>query len=343
MTLIATASWSLEKWFASRGFPGWIDNAVRAFIASVAVLILLLITVLILVWLERKVSADIQSRIGPARTGGRFGILQTVADALKLLLKEDVAHAQVDRWLFFYAPFIVFLPAYVAFATVPFSDRLQAGDLKIGALYVLAVLALPQIGMIMAGWGSNNKYSLLAGMRAVAQLVTYEVPMIIAILCVVMMAGSLSLKEIVQKQAETGWYVFNLPLTLAFIIYIVAAIAESNRIPFDLPEAESELVGGFHTEYSGLRFAMFFLGEYALLFFVCAFASILFLGGWRGPWLPPEAWFLIKTYALIIFAMWVRFTLPRVRIDQLMSIGWKFLLPAALLDLILTAAWALGR
>lgn len=325
----------------SRGLPAWVDNAVRAFIASVGVLVFLLVTVLILVWLERKVSADIHSRIGPARTGGRFGILQTVADALKLLMKEDIVPAQVDRWFFLFAPFIVFLPAYMAFVTVPFSQRLYAYDLTIGALYVLAVLALPQIGMIMAGWGSNNKYSLLAGIRAVAQLVTYEVPMVVAILCVVMTAGTLSLKAIVEQQAKTGWFVLSLPLTLAFIIYFISAIAESNRIPFDLPDAESELVGGFHTEYSGIRFAMFFLGEYATLFFVCSFATILFLGGWSGPLLPPEAWFLLKTYALIIFAMWVRFTLPRVRIDQLMSVGWKFLLPAVLLDLVLTAAWTL--
>jgi NADH-quinone oxidoreductase subunit H len=343
MIAVANASWSLQAWFASRGLPGWAYDLTRAFIASVAVLILLLVSVIILVWLERKISADIQSRLGPARVGGRFGILQTVADAIKLLLKEDVIPAQADRWFFVLGPFIVFLPAYLAFVTVPFSNRLYAQDLPIGVLYVLAILALPQVGMIMAGWGSNNKYSLLAGIRAVAQIVTYEVPMVIAILCVVVTAGSLSLRTIVERQAQMGWNILHLPLTLAFFIYVVAAIAETNRIPFDLPEAESELVAGFHTEYSGMRFAMFFLGEYATLFFVCSFASVLFLGGWRGPWLPPEVWFLVKTYALILFAMWVRWTLPRVRIDQLMSIGWKFLLPVVLLDLIWAAAWPLGR
>jgi NADH-quinone oxidoreductase subunit H len=332
---------TLGEWLGRFGLPHWVADLLRMLIAGVAVLILLLLAVLMLVWLERKVSADIQSRMGPARVGGRFGILQTVADAIKLLLKEDIIPAQGDRWLFLVAPAVVFLPAYLAFVTVPFSDRLRSYDLGVGLVYVIAILSLPTIGLIMAGWGSNNKYSLLGGIRAVGQLLTYEVPFVLSLLCVVIAAGSLSLTKIVEAQSKQGWFVLHPPLMLAFVIYVIGGISETNRVPFDLPEAESELVAGYHVEYSGIRFAMFFLGEYAMLFFVCALGAVVFLGGWLGPWLPGEIWFLIKTFALILLTMWVRWTYPRLRIDQLMNFGWKFLLPAALLDVFLTAAWAL--
>jgi NADH-quinone oxidoreductase subunit H len=336
-------STTLAAWLGRFGLPGWAAEVARMLIAAVAVLVLLLLVVLFLVWLERKVSADIQSRMGPARVGGRFGVLQTVADAIKLLLKEDIIPAQSDRWLFLVAPAIVFLPAYMALVTVPFSGRLVAEDLGVGVVYVIAVLTLPTIGLMMAGWASNNKYSLLGGIRAVAQLVTYEVPFVVAILCVVIAADSLSLTKIVRAQSEHGWFILRLPLLLAFIIYLIGALSETNRLPFDLPEAESELVAGYHTEYSGLRFAMFFLGEYAMQFFVAALGVLLFLGGWSGPWLPGEFWFLIKTFALILLIMWIRWTYPRLRIDQVMHFGWKFLLPVALLDLVWTAAWELWK
>jgi NADH-quinone oxidoreductase subunit H len=331
-----------RRWLSLSWSDGW-WAALWSLVVGAVVLAFIAITVMILVWLERKVAADVQSRIGPARVGGRFGVLQTVADAIKLILKEDIVPAEADRWLFILGPVIVFLPPYLAFVVVPFSSTLVPKDLDMGVLYALAVLTIPQVGMIMAGWGSNNKYSLLGGMRAVAQLITYEIPMVVAILCVVMAAGSLSLVHIVKAQQERGWFILSPPLALAFILYFICALAEVNRVPFDLPEAESELVAGFHTEYSGIRFAFFFLGEYATLFLVCALANLLFLGGWSGPLLPPVVWFLAKTYLLIVVSMWIRWTLPRLRIDQLTNLGWKVLLPVSLLDLVFTAVWEIGR
>ncbi|HUT74939.1 MAG TPA: NADH-quinone oxidoreductase subunit NuoH [Armatimonadota bacterium] len=308
-----------------------------AVVVAAVILAFVLLTVLILIWLERKVSGDIQSRLGPARVGGRFGVLQTAADALKLLLKEDLIPACADKPLFVIAPAIVFVPAFLAYVVVPFGPRLVAQDLDLGVLYVVAVSALPALGFLMAGWGSNNKYAVIGGMRAVAQLMTYEIPLGLAVLAVVMAVGSLSTVAIVEHQRL--WHIASPPLALAFIIYFVCALAEVNRVPFDLPEAEAELVAGYHVEYSGMRWAIFFMGEYAYLFFVSAFAVTLFLGGWHGPFLPPVLWFLIKTYAVILVIMWVRWTYPRLRIDQIMRFGWKVLVPLALLNLVWAAFW----
>jgi len=320
------------------GLPEGVWLVLWAVIVAAVILAFVLLTVLILVWVERKVAADIQSRLGPARVGTRFGLLQTAADAFKLLLKEDIIPACADKPLFVVAPFVVFVPAFLAYLVIPFGDRLIAQDLDLGVLYVVAVSALPALGFLMAGWGSNNKYSVIGGMRAVAQLMTYEIPLGLALLAVVVSVGSLSTVDIVEHQRRV-WHIASPPLLIAFIVYFICALAEVNRIPFDLPEAEAELVAGYHTEYSGMRWAIFFMGEYGYLFFVCAFGVTLFLGGWHGPFLPPVLWFLIKTYALILVSMWIRWTFPRLRIDQIMRFGWKVLVPVALVNLVWAGFW----
>jgi NADH-quinone oxidoreductase subunit H len=320
------------------GVPEWIASAVWMLLMAIAVIVFVLLTVLILVWLERKISADMQSRVGPNRTGGRFGLMQTMADALKLLMKEDLVPRGADRAVFILAPFLVFVPALLVFLVVPFSDKWMVKDLNLGVLFVIAVSAFPVIGLIMAGWGSNNKYAVLGAMRAVAQLMSYEIPLVLAMVCVVVAAGSLKVGDIVAAQVGGGWFITRFPLQLAFLVYMIAAMAEVNRVPFDLPEAESELVAGYFVEYSGMRFALFFLAEFAHLFFVSAFATTLFLGAWAGPGLPPVVWFLVKTYAVIIVIMWIRWTVPRLRIDQIMSFAWKVLVPISLLAVALTGA-----
>ena len=330
----------LHSLWQRTGLPeGWWLVLWGAIVAAV-ILVFVLLTVIILVWLERKVAGDIQSRLGPARVGTKFGLLQTAADALKLLLKEDLIPACADKPLFIIAPFVVFVPAFLAYVVMPFGDGLIAQDLDLGVLYIVAVSALPALGFLMAGWGANNKYSMLGGMRAVAQLMTYEIPLGLSLLAVVIAVGSLSTVAIVEHQRGL-WHIASPPLLAAFIIYFVCALAEVNRIPFDLPEAEAELVAGYHIEYSGMRFAMFFMGENAYLFFVCGFGATLFLGGWHGPFLPPVVWFLIKTYALIFIMMWIRWTYPRLRIDQIMRFGWKVLVPLALLNLVVAGFWFL--
>lgn len=329
-------SQQLMDFLIGYGIPEWIARAVWMLLMAIAMLVFILLTVLILVWLERKISADLQSRVGPNRTGGRFGLMQTMADALKLLMKEDIIPRGADWAVFALAPFLVFVPALLVFLVVPFSDQWMVKDLNLGVLFVIAISAFPVIGLIMAGWGSNNKYAVLGAMRAVAQGMSYEIPLVLAMVCVVVAAQSFRVGDIVAAQLGGRWFITRFPLQLAFLIYLIAAMAEVNRVPFDLPEAESELVAGYSVEYSGMRFAFFFLAEFAHLFFVSAFATTLFFGAWQGPLLPPAVWFLTKTYAIIILIMWIRWTVPRLRIDQIMSFAWKLLVPVSLFAVALT-------
>jgi NADH-quinone oxidoreductase subunit H len=292
--------------------------------------------VLFFIWYERRGLGRFQIRPGPNRAGP-FGLLQPLADAIKVLLKEDIVPALADKPVHFLAPLIAFVPAIAVFAVVPFGDGAMLADLNIGILYIMAVSSVVVIGIFMAGWASSNKYSLLGAMRTIAQEVSYEIPLVLSILGAVMLAGSLSLNDIVKAQNVP----FILLQPLGFLIYMTAAMAEINRTPFDLLEADSEIIAGFQTEYSGMKFGLFYLTEYAETLSVSVIASTLFLGGWAGPILPGFMWLVIKVIAVFSFIMLVRATFPRLRIDQVMAFGWKFLLPLALLNLLLTAGLVL--
>ncbi len=303
-----------------------------------------MVSVLILVYAFRKVLGFIQARLGPRYTGPR-GIFQTVADAIKLLGKEDIIPRAADKVAFNLAPFIVFLPAFLVYLVIPFGDPrngLQVRDLNIGVLYIVAVTSITVVGIVTAGWASGNKWAVLGAMRSGAQLLSYEVPMLFAVLVPVLFAGSLRLSEVVNNQGEWfwQWHLFHLfPLGfLAFLLFFICGLAETNQTPFDLPEAESELVAGFHVEYSGMKFALFFLAEFGNTVAISAIGTHLFLGGWKAPapFLPDTGfwsmfWFFLKVAAMVFLIFWVRGTLPRVRIDQLMELGWKVLLPTGLL------------
>lgn len=327
-----------EKLVAT-GLPQvWVD-IISYMVAALVVFGFLAVVALFLVWWERKISAHIQQRFGPMRTGWH-GWLQTIVDMLKLIQKEDITPATADRPVFYWAPIVAFVAAFMAYVTIPFGAGLIVSDLNIGILYIVAITTFTVISLLMAGWGSNNKYALLGGMRSAAQVVSYEVPMVLSILSIVLFAGSLSMVQIVESQAKIyQWYIFRLPFgPIAFIIYLIAGTAESNRTPFDLPEAEQELVAGFNVEYSGMKFAMFFFAEFVNMFTVAAIGTTLFLGGWQGPWLPSWVWFMLKTLALVFVLMWFRWTFPRLRVDQLMEFSWKFLLPVSFANLII-AGW----
>ncbi|OLR83195.1 NADH-quinone oxidoreductase subunit H [Bacillus sp. MB366] len=287
---------------------------------------------------ERKVMGFMQGRIGPNQVGGRFGLLQTVADVLKLLLKEDSIPKAADKPLFILAPVIAFAPAFMVLAVIPFTDKFQFADIGVGLLYYIAVSGITTIGVVTGGWASNNKYSLLGGMRAAAQMISYEIPLVMSVIGIVLLAGSLNLNEIVAAQ-EKVWYIFVQPI--GFVVFLIAAIAELNRTPFDLPEAESELVSGYHTEYSGFRWAFFMLSEYVYFFGMASLITVLFLGGWNPVmflgFIPGAVWFALKFSSVVFLLIWFRVTFPRIRGDQLMEFGWKVLLPIALANIFLTA------
>jgi NADH-quinone oxidoreductase subunit H len=275
-----------------------------------------------------------QSRRGPMRTGWH-GLMQPFADALKLLGKEDLRPAAADKWVFLVAPIIAFTPSLLVYAAMPWVERFAGFSFDVGIFMVFAITALFPVGMLLAGWASHNKYSLIGGFRAAAQQISYEVPLILAIAGIVMLAESMRLSDIVLAQDGGAWNVFTQPF--AFILFLIGMLAELNRTPFDMPEAESELIGGFNTEYSSMRFALFFVAEYINVFTWSLITVLLFFGGWRGPVLPDIAWLLAKTYLMVFLIIWIRATLPRVRVDQLMAVGWKLLLPAGLVNVLVTS------
>jgi len=313
--------------------PDWPGGFWVHFIVFALIIIIFVFGMaMVFIYIERRGSGRFQARLGPNRTGP-FGVFQPVADAVKALTKETITPARSDKWVYWLAPLVAFAPTMMIFAVVPMQSGAVLADLNIGILYVVAISSVSIVGVVMAGWGSNNKYSLIGAMRAVAQVVSYEIPMGLAIISVVLMAGSLSLSDIVNAQGIP--FIFLQPL--GFLIFYLAASAEINRTPFDLLEAESEIVAGYNIEYSGMKFALFYLVEYCEALAVSAIITTLFLGGWRGPGLLPIIWFLGKLVVVFFLIVWVRSTLPRLRIDQVMGFAWKFLLPAAMISMLITA------
>ena len=310
----------------------------------------------VVIYMELKVSSFIQDKVGPMGQGvglhaGKWGVLQPIADALKLLTKEDIIPDNADKPLFILAPFMIFIGAFIGFIALPFGESIIIADLNIGIFYILAVGSFGVIALIMAGWASNNKWSLYGGMRSAAQIISYEIPAGLSIIVVIMLSSTLSMQGIIKYQ-EGGifnWIIFSIPFSfVAFFIYFISAIAETNRTPFDIPEAESELVGGFHTEYSGMRFAFFFLSEYANMFVVSGVAAAGFLGGWQSPisgyfntpfW--GVFWMLSKIMFLVFMMIWMRWTFPRLRVDQLMNVSWKVFLPISLINIFGVGIWTL--
>jgi NADH-quinone oxidoreductase subunit H len=325
----------------------WIAGFIVLVIKLGAVLIVLLLGAGYLVWVERKFIGRLQVRYGPNRAG-RFGLLQLFADLVKLATKEDTVPGTADKTVFLLAPAVTGSTAMLIFAVIPFGNGFMLWgkpipmvitDLNVALLFVLGLSSLGVYGVALGGWASNSKYSLLGGMRGAAQMISYELSLGLSLVPVVMLAQSLSLVDIVNAQAR---YPFILMQPISFLIFLLSAMAEIKRIPFDLPEAENELVAGYHTEYSGMRFGLFFLGEYLTLIVLGGLVAAFFLGGWRGPFLPPLVWFIIKVLAMVFVMIWIRGTLPRLRYDQLMSLGWKVLIPAALLNIVITGGLVLA-
>ena len=324
--------------------------AVELTIIGLVFLLFYAVVGLFLVYAERKVCAFMQNRVGPNRVGV-YGIFQTIADFIKLLMKELITIRNSDKLLFNLAPFIVIIASFMAIAAIPFAKGLDAIDFDIGILYVIAVSSMGVIGVLLAGWSSNNKYSLIGAMRSGAQIISYELSVGMSLLTIIILAGTMQFSEIVQGQ-EYGWFLFkgHIPAFIAFIIFLISSTAETNRGPFDLAEAESELTAGYHTEYSGIKFAFFFLAEYMNMFIVASIAATVFLGGWMpfhvGPWagfnhvmdfIPPFVWYIGKTFFVIFIMMWFKWTFPRLRIDQLLTLEWKYLLPINLVNVLIMA------
>ncbi|MDR2682959.1 MAG: NADH-quinone oxidoreductase subunit NuoH [Dysgonamonadaceae bacterium] len=342
----------------------WIDELLRTYLPAgwalfiefvligLVILTVYAVLALILIYVERKVCAFFQCRLGPTRVGP-FGVLQSVADMIKILLKELIKINRVDPRLFRLAAYLVIIASICTFGALPFDKGLHAVDFNIGVFYLLAVSSLGVVGILLAGWSSNNKYTMIGAMRSGAQLISYELSCGLSLMTIVMLSGSLQLSTIVEQQT-VAWNIFRggIPAIIAFVIYLIAGHAETNRGPFDLPEAESELTAGYHTEYSGIQFGFFYLAEYLNLFIIAAIATTLFLGGWMPlhipgwesfnqvmDYIPPVLWFFAKTFFCVFLALWVRWTMPRLRIDQLLKLEWKILMPLSLLNIILMAVW----
>jgi len=318
--------------------PDWIVLVVAILIPIIGVAMFGPVTMMYLTWFERKILARIQNRYGPNRVGV-FGLLQPLADGVKMMTKEDVVPAGADKFAHFLAPIAIVIPALLVFAVLPFGRNMIAVDLNIGVLFFLAISGTTTIFIFTAAWGSRNKFSLLGGMRSVAQMVSYEIPFILSAVPVLLVVGSFSTVKIVEAQPGLNWFIFSPWGVVGFFIFFLCAVAEVNRTPFDLPEAESEIIAGFHTEYSGMKFALFYMAEFMNVFTVSALVATVYLGGWQGPFLPSWAWFMIKTYALIFTMMWFRGTFPRLRVDQLMTFAWKFLLPLSLINIFAACLW----
>lgn len=334
---IGNAVGAVLQWIQERGGPDWIPYVVSGVIGVVGLLLWLLLSQLAFIWIERRVIALMQNRIGPNRVGPQ-GLLQPIADALKLLLKEAITNRNADRLLFWAAPVAIFIPAIVVFAVIPFGEHMAISDLSVGVLFVIAIGSLNTIAVFIAGWSSNNKYSLLGAMRAVAMLISYELIQVLALLGVVVFVGSMRMGEVVAWQSDFNtWILFLQPL--AALSYVLAGAVEINRSPADIAEAESEIVAGYHTEYSGIKFGFFYAAEYFAGFAVSAIIVTLYLGGWTAwgleEWVPGWLLFLGKLYLVFFLFIWSRGTLPRLRIDQLMAFAWKFLLPLSLLNVLL--------
>ena len=353
MWSLSNIATSIDQWL-NETFNPTLALILEMLIAGVAVIGLFAMLGLVLVIMERKVSAWIQIRLGPNRVGPK-GMFQSLADTLKLLVKEGMTPGGADKLLFNVAPFVAMIVAMLLMAPIAFAKDFQLWDLNIGILYITAVSSISVISILMAGWASNNKYSLLGAMRSGAQIVSYELSAGMAILAIIVLTGSLRVSDIINAQAD-GWWIFkgHIPAIISFIIFIIAVTAETNRAPFDMAEAESELTAGFHTEYSGMKFALFFLAEYVNVFIVCAIGATLFLGGWMpfhiGNWeafnhvmdfIPSSIWFFGKTFFLIFLIMWFRWTFPRLRIDQLLNLEWKYLLPISMFNLLLVTLIAI--
>ena len=343
----------IDSWLNNSFNPTWV-LIFEMVIVGICAISLFAVLGLVLVLMERRVAAWIQIRLGPNRVGPK-GLLQSVADTVKLLVKEGMTPDGADKFLFNLAPYIAMMVAMLLLAPITFAKDLAIWNMNIGVLYVSAISSVSVIGILMAGWASNNKYSLMGAMRSGAQIVSYELSAGLSVLAIVVLTGSLNLNDIVTSQAD-GWWIFkgHIPVIIAFIIFIIAVTAETNRAPFDLAEAESELTAGFHTEYSGMKFALFFLAEYINVFIVCAIGATIFLGGWMpfhiGHWesfnhvmdyIPSSLWFFGKTFFLIFLIMWFRWTFPRLRIDQLLNLEWKYLLPISMFNILLVTAMAI--
>lgn len=354
MLSLSNISDGIHNWLNETFNPTW-AMVLEMLLAGLAVIGLFATLGLVLVLMERKVAAWMQIRLGPNRVGPK-GMLQSAADTVKLLVKEGMTPNGVDKFLFNLAPFIAMIVAMLLMAPIAFAKNFALWDLNIGVLYITAVSSITVISILMAGWASNNKYSLMGAMRSGAQIVSYELSAGLSILTIIVFTGTLNVSEIVLSQAN-GWWIFkgHLPALISFIIFIIAVTAETNRAPFDLAEAESELTAGFHTEYSGMKFALFFLAEYINVFIVCALGATLFFGGWMpfhiGNWeafnhamdyIPSSLWFFGKTFFLIFVIMWFRWTFPRLRIDQLLTLEWKYLLPISMFNLLLATAIAIA-
>lgn len=314
------------------GFNSFFINLIMSVVYFVAVAAVVTFNIIIILWIDRRVSAFFQERIGPNRVGP-LGLLQPINDAVKLIGKESIIPAAVDKTVYKLAPIFIFTVTMMLYAVLPYGKNLSAVNINVGILYFTAISSTSTLAILMAGWGSNNKYSLLGGMRTIAQIISYEIPLCFSMLGIVMLSGTLNLNEIVASQNRI-WYILLQPV--AFIIFIIAALAELNKSPFDMMEAEQEIVAGYHTEYTGMRFALFFMAEYANLFVMAALGVTLFFGGWQGPFLPSWIWFMLKTYIMIFFLLWLRWTLPRARIDKMMQFNWKYLIPIAIGNVFVT-------